>query len=1482
MIRANHACFALLFLATVFTPSVEMQAANILLVTRDSSPNSDESARKSTFEGWGHTVNTIEDDDSQATYDAALAVNDLVWIPESIASASVGYKLREATITVVLEEQSSTDEMGFATYHGGAVQTNNVSITNNTHPITSSLSLGSLSFTSSNQELITLGGSYAAGATVLATASSQPTFLVIDTGGQLANTYNGSNLAFGPRVKLPVGGTSFDWSTLTTGGLQLIQSVVDWAVNDSNGLVAHWKFDEGSGTTVSDSSGSGNNASFNNGTPTWISGVRGGALEFDGSSDVATDANFTPPSTGTVAFWYRFTNKPTTAQRMLGLGDTWEILTPNTEMIRCDLGKNIISNFQTASEATDQGEWRHLAATYNHSADTYSLYIDGELVTAGSTTISSVSGAILSLATRTGSSQRFEGALDDVRVYNYELSVDEIDDLNTGMVAHWEFDETSGTTASDSTGSDNDGTLVGSPTWVSGTPRNRGLEFDSADRVDAGNFAVEGSTISLAAWIYVETPGHDARIIFRSSGNAGGDHSWGLTTDETGNLEFRIRASGVLERVIVDDVIEAQRWHHVVGAYDGTTVRLYLNGELIATQIHAGGGAIETDASHTVTMGDSIVGSRPFNGTLDDVRIYNHQLSQEEVTQLYGLIAHWKLDETSGTTAADSSGHGSEGTYVGSPTLGVNAPYATGVTITDESDYVTAESSNVLNTLGTNDADFTIALWVNPDSTGAGSYRPLFFKGSSGSDRKPGIWLDDNTNRITFHNGTTSNDYEGNNQFTSAISQNRWSHIVCQKLGSLCKIYIDGVLDYSYTLSGQTVGNTGPVHLGSEGSTAHTEEYTLDDVRVYNRALLESEIAELALGSLVNHWKLDESSGTTAIDSGTAKLDGTHTNGVTINQAGPYPGAVAAQFDGSDDKVDIPDADTDFSGGFSIALWVNPSASPGTGEGYAFFDMSNGAGVDQIWFGLFDSVGLQLYLTDTDDGSTLKTIEDNTSFDVGKWVHCVVTVDSDGFATLYRNGQITKSGFYTSLPTNITRTQNSIGTSTFDDPFPGSLDDVRLYRYALTQKEVAELYGLVGHWEFDEVSGTTIDDSTDAASDASFNTGTPVWIEGVRGYALEFDGTNDAQTSQMIEPPAEGAIAFWMRSDGQVASRQRQWGIGSDFETWQDTDGLVSMDIATDGYQGGFITTEQLDDKDYWYHIVAQYKSDDDTYEIYINGQLHKSGTSTSDIKQQAENYLTFGTRTGSSQRFIGALDDFRMYNRWLSLAEIAEIYGLVGWWRMEEVSGNVAYDSSGASNHGAFVGTPSWSNEAEEGFGSIELDGTNYVEVPGVIINSPSATISGWAKLTDASQSGAEVISLGSDMLIRLDDNNGEGIGSGLEAYYGGEWSRSKVDSFYVNTGWHHFSAVFDDRTLEVKLYIDGVLRSANAATGALVHGALGTSTMIGNHGSGATNLKFTGNLDDIRVYNRAITPGEARALYYGENTPGLRIIQWNEVANP
>ena len=102
--------------------------------------------------------------------------------------------------------------------------------------------------------------------------------------------------------------------------------------------------------------------------------------------------------------------------------------------------------------------------------------------------------------------------------------------------------------------------------------------------------------------------------------------------------------------------------------------RLYINGELVHTATHpAGNTVVPLTFYPDMRIGHSRVNVGYFNGAIDDVRLYNLPLSDQEIHTLYDaftgdLQAHYTLDEGSGTIANDTSGNGNHGAVNGGAT----------------------------------------------------------------------------------------------------------------------------------------------------------------------------------------------------------------------------------------------------------------------------------------------------------------------------------------------------------------------------------------------------------------------------------------------------------------------------------------------------------------------------------------------------------------------------------------------------------------------------------------------------------------------------------------------------------------------------------------------------------------------------------------------------------------------------------------------
>ena len=200
---------------------------------------------------------------------------------------------------------------------------------------------------------------------------------------------------------------------------------------------------------------------------------------------------------------------------------------------------------------------------------------------------------------------------------------------NTSLVGLWRFDEGSGTIAVDSSGNGNDGTLVGDPQWVLGMI-NGALEFDgNGDYVDCGNAPILQiqNQITLACWFKVTAFTRNWATILSM-----GDDSYRISRGES-NYSMHFGFNGAVSspyswfdgRKRVND----EQWHHVAGVYDGTEARIYIDGELDASQPATG--QINASSYPFYIGENSQATGRFWNGLVDDVRIYNRALSEEDI-----------------------------------------------------------------------------------------------------------------------------------------------------------------------------------------------------------------------------------------------------------------------------------------------------------------------------------------------------------------------------------------------------------------------------------------------------------------------------------------------------------------------------------------------------------------------------------------------------------------------------------------------------------------------------------------------------------------------------------------------------------------------------------------------------------------------------------------------------------------------------------
>ena len=186
---------------------------------------------KDLFESWGYTVSVIGESANQTSYDAAVAINDVVFISETVNSNSVGTKLVDAPIGVVSQDGDYNPDLGLATGSTLKVGTD-IDITSTDHYITRVFPVGPLPIYAADMEQLVTSGALTADQQSLAEIGGDASLVVLDRGAAM----EGGGNAAGRRAVLPLGTRyKFNWDYLNANGRQLVQRALKWGIGADMG-----------------------------------------------------------------------------------------------------------------------------------------------------------------------------------------------------------------------------------------------------------------------------------------------------------------------------------------------------------------------------------------------------------------------------------------------------------------------------------------------------------------------------------------------------------------------------------------------------------------------------------------------------------------------------------------------------------------------------------------------------------------------------------------------------------------------------------------------------------------------------------------------------------------------------------------------------------------------------------------------------------------------------------------------------------------------------------------------------------------------------------------------------------------------------------------------------------------------------------------------------------------------------------------------
>ncbi len=663
---------------------------------------------------------------------------------------------------------------------------------------------------------------------------------------------------------------------------------------------------------------------------------------------------------------------------------------------------------------------------------------------------------------------------------------------------------------------------------------------------------------------------------------------------------------------------------------------------------------------------------------------------------------------------------------------------------------------------------------------------------------------------------------------------------------------------------------------------------------------------------LAGYWALDNGSGTSATDSSTNGNTGTLTNGPTWT-TGQIGGAVS--FDGTDDYLYISSAAPLAIGvgsKVSTSFWYTANVSNGTTQ--TIYQRAGGACSQYVAniTGGASTDTLIFYYRDNGcggiDGYSVSSITKNT------WHHVVSTYDTiTGVLSVYVDGvrvATTTSVPSSSISDGVTLTIGAgQGGTNF---FGGTLDEFRFYNRILSADEVSQLYRLTaptgvdtslkGYWSFNaqDMSSTTAYDRSGAGNTGTLTNG-PAIAEGKLGQALSFDGSDDyvSVNNSFGYANTTFTACAWIKTtsasnevivsqQNNVASTYGGWNLGVNNNTTNKFGIILKESSGNNPYT---VASNTSVNDGQWHHTCAVITtsttvSANNTALLYVDGVNDQASPvlDGSRVYTATTDSLRIGSRVGSSgspvQLFAGSIDEVRIYNTALTAAQIKALYdagqsdkqnssvsqpqgtgrldsGLAGYWPLDNGSGTSATDGSVNASNGTLTNGPTWT--IGQIGGAVNFDGTDDYIVSSSSINfaSLSFTVAGWAKRTST---GTYDIILGNgtysgdSTVLQFGFNNLDKL---MCSFFANDLATSLT---YTDSNWHHWVCAYNATTNFRAIYLDGVLVASDTApidylgSGVIY---LGDDSGVGSSGS------FSGQLDELRIYNRALSTDEISQLY-------------------
>jgi hypothetical protein len=1079
----------------------------------------------------------------------------------------------------------------------------------------------------------------------------------------------------------------------------------------THGLVLDLPFESQSGSTTYDVSGYENNGTITGAT--WKTSAHckeGRCFEFDGTSDYINISSPTPTDVFTddytVSFWVypedlskenhffstSYSSSPSILLYYIGEIRFIENDSGNTEFFNSD---NLSLN---------ENEWYYLTLK-RLGTDLY-LYVNGvQRATATSTgvDVSSRDYQIGWAVPRNKSTAYFNGLIDQVKIYNVALTqreiMEEMHNGKPGPILDLDFNESSGSIAYDKSGQGNDGTILSNTSWALGQNCVSGncvyidgtnsalnsIQVSEDDSLDA----VSGLSVSL--WFKIDSLKNHQIIYKRQDSGIPQDFSYMLYVSSNNVLDFRVsNESGTVGYAYYSEPLIISTWYHVVGIYNGSEVKIYVDGSARNNTSEALTGNV-LDSNGYLQIG-GLDGSAMMDGSIDELRIYPYALTSWEIKQEY-VHSKGQFGQTSvmnnntmvlsldydtlgdqmtnpGLSCLDILNRRTEtpedGIYWVDPNGGILDGFQVYCDMTNDgggwalvlhavggsslSGYATVSSYNLDQSTDPDGTTFKFSdVAINSLASGSD---PVYRVNTFGTYENTRFWDASAVyGHITECAGTNKYSYSDVDLTTDQHGGVSGGDMgICDYNGS--GLYFQAKSDPESSTNWYTGPGTSYTAV-TTGSSPNENAlmWIRSDIDVDSVPVPELPvISSVATSSPLLDMDFDQYSGGVYLDKSGNGYNGTPSGDPTWKTAVNCKEGRCLDYDGTDDKITLSSLDAI---GTDDYTFVTSFKYTETGSDKGLFGGVNNA------FNMYIKSDSRIIIGKVGVNDT--TVLSAGNITEGNWYTLALVRDGTAFST-YLNGAFIQSGTDSN---DYSVAVSTIGTRGAGSFFKGYLDEVKIYNRALIQTEISELYNggaPIGWWRFDEGADDLCSDGADVCDNSGRGNngiinGAPTWITDTstckQGGCMDFNGVDDyiqfssGLYSNMLD---EGTITAWAKTDTHDV-RMEVINLG----------GYVILNLMSGKWQAiayDAVSVDFLEGSDVvdgeWTNLILTWTGSESKF--YIDGkEIANDVTSGPPLDTGS---IAIGAQPSNhGNKFDGKIDDTRIYNYALTEEQIKEVY---------------------------------------------------------------------------------------------------------------------------------------------------------------------------------------------------------------------------------